>query len=313
MNIVFFGTDIFAATHLSRLIQDGHAIMAVVTAPDRARDRGMKVKLLPVKMLALERLIDVFQPEDLSDAEFQNTLRKCGAELFVVISYGRFLPKGILEIPKLFCVNVHPSLLPKYRGAAPINRALINGEASTGVSVMKMNERMDAGEVIVQEALDIAPEWNAEVLWERLAELGALCLSQAVKKIEAGDFTLTPQDESLATYAHKLNSELERICWQRSATEIHNLIRGLAPRPAGHTFFEGKQLKILEAQVFSGHAAHGEPGAVAEILPAGIVVNCGQGQLLLKEVQAESSKAMSAHAFCIGHKLSKGMQLGEQK
>jgi len=313
MNIVFFGTDVFAATHLSRLIQDGHAIKAVVTAPDRARDRGMKVKLLPVKMLALERLIPVFQPEDLSDAGFQEELRNCGADLFVVISYGRFLPKAILEIPKLFCVNVHPSLLPKYRGAAPINRALINGEARTGVSVMKMNERMDAGEVMVQEALDIAPEWDAEVLWERLAELGASCLSQAVKKIGTGDFTLTPQDESQATYAHKLNSELERIDWGRSAAEIHNLIRGLAPRPAAHTFFEGRQLKILEAAVVPKEGTTGADGTVAAIVADGIVVNCGQGKLLLKEVQAESSRAMSARSFCIGHKLAKGMQLGEQK
>jgi methionyl-tRNA formyltransferase len=313
MKIIFFGSDDFAAVSLSRLITDGHEIAAVVTPPDKAQGRGMNVMLLPVKMIALERMISVFQPEDLNDQDFQRALRSFDADLFVVIAYGKFLPKEILEMPKIFSMNVHASLLPKYRGAAPINQAIIDGEERTGVTVIKMNERMDAGDIIAQDGVNIADDVDSQTLRDQLAEAGANCLSRTVQSLAGGEITLIPQDEKEATFAYKLTREMGAIDWNRPARDIHNLVRGLVPWPGAYTCFQGKRLKVLKTAVFCQEAVDAPPGSVVKLIPEGIAVACKGGSLLLKDVQLESSKVMDARSFSIGHQVRIGTVFGGEK
>ncbi len=307
MRIIFFGSDDFAATNLERLIRDQYEIAAVVTQPDRARGRGMNISLLPVKMLALEQNIPVLQPENLGGEDIRESLRAFGADVFVVIAYGLFLPKAVLDIPKKFCLNVHGSLLPQYRGAAPVNWAILYGQKQTGVSVIRMNERMDAGDVMVRKSLPIDPQINAQDLKEGLAKLGAEALIEALKAVENGSVCFEPQDEKKASFAPKLERELGRIDWTASAMVIHNQVRGLVPWPGAFTGFKGKRLKVLETSVFDEHSAdRPQPGRVVRTLPEGIVVSCGRGQVLIKRLQLESSKPMDARSFCVGHQLKAG-------
>ncbi len=313
MKIIFFGSDDFAAVSLSRLIMDGHHIVAVVTPPDKASGRGMNVVFLPVKMVALEREIPILQPDDLSDAAFCDRLRSFEADLFVVIAYGKFLPKEILEIPKICAVNLHASLLPRYRGAAPINWAIMNGEVRTGVTVIRMNEHMDAGDMVAQESVSISDDQDAQGLRDQLSDVGAECLSKAVMALASGSYACIPQDDQAATFAKKLNRELGMIDWEQSAQKIHNLVRGLIPWPAAHTYFQGKQVKVLTSAIFSDQRLPSPVGSVVKLVPEGIVVACGQGSLLLKRVQMESSKAMDARSFSIGHSISIGTLFGGEK
>lgn len=313
MKIIFFGSDEFAAVSLSRLITDGHEIAAVVTPPDRAQGRGMNVMILPVKMTALERMIPILQPEDLHEPAFQEALRSFNADLFVVIVYGKFLPPAILEMPKIFCINVHASLLPKYRGAAPVNQAILDGECRTGVTVIRMNERMDAGDMIVQESVNVADDIDARALREQLADLGAECLSRAVTSLETGEYTLIPQDDTAASFTRKLTRETGCIDWTKSARGIHNLVRGLVPWPGAYTLFEDKRLKVLKTSVFSEEPSQAPAGSVLRLVPEGIVTACGHGSLLLKEVQLESARAMDARSFSVGHSVRTGMIFGGEK
>lgn len=305
MKIVFFGSDEFAATNLERLIQDHHEIVGVVTPPDRARDR-LKVTFLPVKMVALEREIPVFQPDDLNEQPFQAQLKNLEADIFVVVAYGKFLPNKILILPKLFCINVHASLLPQYRGAAPVNYALMNGDQRTGVTVIKINEQMDAGDIIAQRDCGINDAVDAQTLCEQLAELGAECLGETIALLESGHYALTPQDEQAATFAPKLTKDMGRIDWQASVDQIHNLVRGLVPWPGAYTFFKDKSLKILETAIISHDYCHEKPGTVIQLVPEGIVVACQQGKILLKQVHLESCKPMDGRSFSVG----RGMNVG---
>jgi len=305
MKIIFFGSDDFAAVSLSRLIDGPHRILAVVTPPDRARDRG-KVTFLPVKQLALEHQIPVFQPEDPEDPGFRGEMEKFLADVFVVIAYGRILSNNILQMPKNMCINVHASLLPAYRGAAPINYALMDGQTRTGISIIKMNERMDAGEILCQSEMAIAPVMNARDLREALADLGAATLVQCLEDIAAGRVVAVPQNEALVSFASKLTRQLEKIHWDRPAREIHNLIRGLAPRPGTYGIFHDRRLKILRAFVMDEEQHQTRPGTITDITPQGIVVACGQGHLVLEYVHPESSKPMNARSFGLGHHIAVG-------
>jgi methionyl-tRNA formyltransferase len=309
MKIVFFGCDDFAAIHLERLIKDGHSIAALVTQPDKPKGRGMHVAYSPTKELALQYPIEVFQPINLKDADVLAQLKSYGADVFVVVAYGKFLPEEVLGLPKYFCVNVHPSLLPKYRGAAPINWAVIHGDTETGVTLIKMNASMDGGDILAQEIHPIPENMTSQDLRLHLASVGVNMLSELLPRIPTGEYKLLKQDAAHATRAPKMHKELGLIHWDASAKSIHDLVRGTQPWPGAYTFINGNMLKILEAEAFaSSHS--GAYGEIVEVHKNGFLVQAKDGAVLIKKVHPASSKPMDARAFLAGHKLFVGTRLG---
>lgn len=306
MKIIFFGSDEFAAENLRELLKEKFAVLACVTQPDRPAGRGMKVVASPIKLIAQEQSIPVFQPDNLKDPEFITGLEKLGADLFIVIAYGKILPAVVLSLPKLFCVNVHGSLLPQYRGAAPVNWAIINGDSETGFTLMKMNSQMDAGEIIVQEKMKIGEKENSQQLRERMAKQSAECLARTIKAIEKNKFSLTPQDESKVTLAPKLSKDLGRIDWNWPAIQIHNRVRGLLPWPGAYIEYKGKKVKILETRLTPSTLKQ-QPGQIQAIdKQLGIVVATAAGPICLLKVQPESGKAMDAYSFAMGQRILSG-------
>ncbi len=302
MRIVFMGTPEFAVPSLKRLVADGHEIAAVYTNPDKPKNRGMKMTPSPVKVAALEAGIPVIQPRSLREEGVLEELTALAPELIVVAAYGKLLPKAVLELPEYGCINVHSSLLPKYRGAAPINWAMINGEKETGVTIMYMAEGLDTGDIIAQTVTPIQPEENAEELYSRLAELGGALLSDTVVSIANGTARRTPQDDSLHTYAPMLSRELSPIDWNRSAQAIHDQIRGLVPWPATTFELEGKTFKAY-ASTLAG-STEKAPGTLLGSDKQGILFACGDGKALrLTELQAPGKKRMKAADFLRGHKI----------
>jgi len=315
MRILFFGSDDFAAVNLRRLIEDGHKVMGLVTQPDKPKGRGLHVIYSPTKEIALSKGLEVFQPATLRDDAAMEKLRTFGADLFVVIAYGLFLPEKALSLPKHFCVNVHASLLPKYRGAAPINWAIINGETETGVTVMKMNTTMDGGEIIAQARCDIPGNMTSAALRVRLASMGAELLSGMIPKIKARAYTLVPQDASSVTRAPKMHKDLGHIQWTESAQRVHDLVRGTQPWPGAFTFLRGRLLKILDTAVVDNVAegqsvAKGKPGEIVELHKDGFLVQAADRAVLIRKVHPANSKPMDARAFLAGHKLTVGEVLG---
>lgn len=307
MKIVFFGTSEFAVTVLRRLIDLKHKVLAVVTQPDRQKGRRLKVSSPPVKVLALTRDIPVYQPLDASGKDSAAYLKKIDADLFVVVAFGQILKKEILEIPKIFSINIHSSLLPKYRGAAPINWAIINDDRTSGVTIIKMNERMDEGDIILKKEIAIDSGDTGITLSERLADLGADALDEAMKLIESGPIKFIKQDDSAATYAPKLKKEDGCINWKESALNIHNKVRGLLPWPGAYTHFKGKVLKILNTEVLESAPDKGTSGEVVDIIRhRGIVVKTSGGSILIKYVQIEAKKPFDTDAFLCGHKIKLG-------
>lgn len=310
MNIVFFGSDDFALVSLERLFRSQLKVLACVTQPDKPKGRGMKVQPSVIKEFALKNRILVLQPDFLRYDEVIEQLKAFQADLFIVIAYGKLIPPEILALPKIFCINVHGSLLPKYRGAAPINWAIMNGDKKTGVTVMKLNEMIDAGEIISQREMDIADEDTALTLRTKMAQAGAELLEETVRSIETKKFKLTKQDLSKVTYASKLTRELGIIKWNEKAQTIHNLVRGLLPWPAAFTYFKGKRLKVLETHLKDDKLAPGITGAkwgtVLKIGKEGILVAASDGPILVTKVHYEDSKPMDAHSFAMGHRLAHG-------
>jgi methionyl-tRNA formyltransferase len=306
MRIVFFGSDDFAAICLQEILKSSHSVVGCVTGPDTRQGRGMKVSLSPIKEIALEHNLICLQPDYLKDAGVIKELKALDADLFVVVAYGRILPQEVLDIPKMFCVNVHGSLLPKYRGAAPINWAIINGDKQTGVSIQRMVFQLDAGDVISQESIPLTKTTTADELRIHMAETGAKLLVRTLDEIRSGHVDFTPQDEAKMSYAPKLSKDLGHIQWQKPAVEIERLIRGLKPWPGTFTHYKGKILKILEADVLT---AGGPPGVILDITKEGFMVACGKGALLVKKVHLEASKPASAYDFVQGHRLTIGEQL----
>lgn len=313
MKIVFWGSDDFATAHLRALTDSSHQVLACVTPPDKARGRGWKVSASPVKECARERKIPVLEPVDLKEKELLARLRGFESDLFVVIAYGRFLPAEVLAVPRIFTVNVHSSLLPQYRGAAPINWAVIRGERETGITIMTVVAKMDAGDIIAQEKMAIAQTDTAATLRARMMTSGPAFLLKTIGAIERGDHTLTPQDERKVTLAPKMTKELGHISWRAGAREIHNLVRGLLPWPTAYTFFQGKSLKVLESSVVEGDFSSFVPGEVVEVSKEGFVVATGEGGLWVREVHLEASKKMDAHSFTVGHKIKAGFKFCEPK
>jgi len=310
MKIIFFGSDDFAAVSLQRLLQEGHEVAACVTPPDRAKGRGLKITPTPVKELAEKNSLPVLQPADVNDPALARRLKDCSANLFVVIAYGKILPEPLLNIPPMGAINIHASLLPKYRGAAPIAWALINGEAETGVSLIRMNARVDAGDIIAQKKIKIKEKDNAVILRAKLRELGAECLCQILRAGKRSFRNLKPQNEEDVTLAPRLTKDMGRISWDKSAKEIHDLIRGLLPWPGAYTSFHDKRLKILDSEVAKEPYDCSIPGTVCGLTKQGFVVAAGQSALCVKKVHLESSKAMEANCFMTGHAIAEGQKFG---
>jgi methionyl-tRNA formyltransferase len=307
MKIVFFGTSEFAMTVLRRLVDSKHKILAVVTQPDRQKGRRLKISPPQTKVLAAARNIPVYQSLDASDEESVAYLKKLNADLFVVAAFGQILKKEVLELPEAYAVNIHGSLLPKYRGAAPTNWTIINGDVTTGVTIIKMNEKMDEGDIILKKEIAIDPSDTNITLSEKLADLGALALNEAIKLIESGGVKFAGQNDLIATYAPKLKKEDGLINWSQPALNIHNKVRGLLPWPGAYTHFKGKVLKILNTEVLESAPDKGSSGEVVDIIKhKGIVVKAGEGRVLIKYVQIEAKKPFCTDAFLCGHKVGLG-------
>lgn len=307
MNIVFFGTSEFAIPALRALIGSPHKVLAVVTQPDRKKGRSLKVSPPPAKVLADTRGISVYQPEDASGAGSLAYLKGLGADLFVVVSFGQILKKAALAVPKLYAVNVHGSLLPKYRGAAPTNHAVMNGDSSTGVTIIRMNERMDEGDIMLRKEAAIDPGDTNITLSEKLSDIGAKALLEAMDLIESGKARFEKQDDTLATYAPKLKKEDGLIDWKEPAAKIHNRVRGLLPWPGAYTKFAAKTLKIMKTSLAgSALIRTGRPGEVMTIDNSGITVQTGLGLLTVEYIQLEGKLAMDSSAFLRGHRITTG-------
>jgi len=310
MKIIFFGSDDFAAAHLEYLLKKGFSVAACVTQPDKPRDRT-KITFSPIKEIALREKIDCLQPETLKDTKILADLKKFQADVFVVIAYGKILPQSILDIPRMGAVNVHGSLLPKYRGAAPINRAVINGEKETGVTIIRMSADLDAGDILAAESLFVGDDETAESVRRRMMDAGLKVLARTLRAMKDSKIKATAQNPAGVTFAPKLTKEMGKIDWNKSAREIHNLIRGLTPWPKAYTLVDGKILKILRAKMGQSPVERGTaPGQIIAINPEGIVVACGRGAVVLLDVLPESSRPMDAPSFARGHGVKTGACLG---
>ena len=293
------GTPDFAAVTLEALIAAGHEICGVLTQPDKPRNRN-KVTYSPVKECALAHGIPVYQPLTAKDAETQALVESLHPELTVVVAYGQILPQKLLDVPKFGSVNVHASLLPKYRGAAPIQWAVLDGEAETGVSLMYMTRRLDAGDVIATVRTAIGAEETAPELWERLAKLGGELLVATIPHLRDGTASRTPQDESVFTYAPMLTKAMSPVDWNRSAAAIHNQIRGLQPWPCAVAEIDGRLCKLFRAEI--GGETKAVPGTILRADKQGIEVVCGDGRSLrILELQGEGGKRMNAASYLNGH------------
>lgn len=308
MKIVFMGTPDFAVESLQSLIDAGHTVVLAVTQPDKPKGRGKEMQYPPVKECALKNGIPVFQPVKIKTEEAVEQLRKYEADLFVVAAFGQILSKEILDMPKYGCINVHASLLPKYRGAAPIQWAIIDGEKETGVTIMQMNEGLDTGDMLLKTVVPITGEDTGESLHDKLAKAGARLLQKAVSDIERGDIHPEKQDDSQMTYARMLTKDLGKIDFRKPAEEIERLIRGLNSWPSAYTRLSGKTLKVWAADLVQG--AGGAPGEITEVRKDAIVVSCGKGSLAITELQLEGKKRMKTEAFLLGYEVTPGSILG---
>lgn len=308
MKIIFMGTPDFSVGTLEALIKAGHEILLAVSQPDKPRGRGKFMQFPPVKEAALEHGIEVYQPRRIRDLECVEYLKSYQPDIIVVVAFGQILPKEILELPKYGCVNVHASLLPKYRGAAPIQWAVINGEAVTGVTTMRMDEGLDTGDMILKEEIVLEKEETGGSLFERLAQTGAELCVKTLAEIEAGRAVYTPQDHGAATHTAMIKKQLGEIDWNKPAEELERLIRGLNPWPSAYTGLNGKTLKIWKASVLEKETGK-NPGTL-EADKKTIAVQTGRGMLQLEEIQLEGKKRMNTDAFLRGITLESGMILG---
>lgn len=290
MRIVFAGTPEFAAQHLQALLDAGRQIVAVYTQPDRPAGRGQKLAPSPVKQLALQHGIAVYQPQTLRDPAAQAELAALKADLMVVVAYGLILPQVVLDTPRLGCINSHASLLPRWRGAAPIQRAIQAGDASSGVTVMQMEAGLDTGPMLLKVSTTITAEDTGGSLHDRLAQLGSAAVVEAVAKLAAGELHGEVQDDSLATYAHKLNKDEARLEWSRPAVELERLVRAFNPWPLCHSTLNGETLKIHAAQLGEGS---GQPGSILAADKSGLTVACGEGALRLTRLQLPGGKPLA--------------------
>lgn len=305
MKLIFFGTSDFALPSLKKIIESKHEICAVVTQPDRKKGRRLVVTPPPVKAAVSALSFPIHQPVKASSPESLKALRRYDADLFVVVEFGQILKKELLEMPRIFCVNLHASILPKYRGAAPINWSIMNGDEKTGVTTMKMNEKMDCGDIIDQEEVPIRKTDDCGSLKKRLSEKGGDLLLNTINDIEAGSIDLKKQDEGKASFAPKLKKEDGLIDWSKGAKEINNRVRGLSPWPSAYTHFKGKLLKIWKSE-FRYDGSRYDAGEINGFEGDAILVCAGKGVLVIKELQLEGGKRLGSGVFLRGHKLNAG-------
>jgi len=308
LRVIFMGTDKFAVSPLRAIINSNIDLLCIITQPDRPRGRGLKDVPPPLKELALIKGLAVFQPEKVRDKGFvQEVLKKMEPDLIIIAAYGQILPKSILDLPRIGCINLHPSLLPKYRGAAPIQRAIINGEKETGVTVMFMDEGEDTGDIILQENMPIEIVDTSETLSQKLSDFAAQLILKTLELAKKDKLPRQHQDHTKATHAQKLTKEEGLIAWEKTAFEIHNLIRGTIPWPGAYTSFnENIQLKIWESLPIEYTKSQLAPGNIVGIQEKGVVVNTGDGSLLIKVVQPANKSKMSARDFANGYRLKIG-------
>jgi len=311
VNIVFMGTPDIAAVILEKLIESEHRILAVVTQPDKPKGRGKQVQFSPVKELALKHNIPVLQPKRVRDESFFPVLKELNPDIIVVAAFGQIIPQSILDLPPYGCINVHASLLPKYRGSAPIQWAIINGETKTGVTIMYMDAGIDTGDMIMKEEVAIDPKETGGSLHDKLAVCGGNLLLKALKAIENGTAKREKQNEAESTYVKILDKSMGLIDFNRPAAEIERLIRGLNPWPSAYTYLNGKTLKIWDADVIEKDQ-EGMPGEIVQVTKDSIHIKTSSGILAVKELQLEGKKRMSAEAFLRGYSVSQGTILKKE-
>ena len=311
MRVIFMGTPDFAVGTLQALIASGHEVVAVVTQPDKPKGRGKAMQFTPVKEVAVEAGIPVLQPKKVRAPEVVEELKSYAPDVIVVVAFGQLIPKTILEMPRYGCVNVHASLLPKYRGAAPIQWAVIDGEEKSGVTTMQMDEGLDTGDMLLTEEVVLDPEETGGSLFDKLSVVGAQLLLKTLTALENG--TVTPQKqpkESTTAYAAMLNKKMGEINWMQSAVQIERLVRGLNPWPSAYTHLGGKTLKIWKAAVVPDKEQAEQPGSVILENKKHVAVQTGDGVLEILELQLEGKKRMTADAFLRGYQLENGTKLG---
>ncbi len=299
------GTSDFAVPALKALHSSANQVLLVVTQPDRPAGRGLGLRSSPVKQTASELGLSLFQPEKIKSPEAVGRIQVLAPDVIVVAAYGQILPASVLGIPKAACLNIHGSLLPKYRGAAPIHYAVMAGEKETGVTLMHMNEKMDEGDILSQKKTVIGPEETTGEVHDRLARLGAEGLLEALELLGEGRAPRRPQDPSQATYAPSLKREQCRLRWERTAMELANQVRGLSPWPAAEARWGDSDLKIFAAKALGDRSPDAQPGEILSVGKEGAEIAAGSGSLLLLEIQPPGKRRMSAHDFCLGHPVFK--------
>lgn len=304
MKILFMGTPDFARAHLEALIQQGYEVSAVITQPDKPKGRKKIMTMPPVKEYALEKGIPVYQPETLKDGAIESVLNDYKPDMIIVVAYGKLLPEYVLNFPKYGCINVHGSLLPKYRGAAPVQRAIIDGESVTGVTVMHMDKGLDTGDMILKEECAVDIDDDAESLFAKLEKVGVRALMKAVREIENGTALREKQDDSMSSYAKILTSETGRIDWSMTAKGVHDLVRGTHPWPSAYAFLDGKKIKITKSSLADGCGKPGE--VIASSVKQGLTVACADGALNVIRLQAEGGKEMASQDYLRGHEIKIG-------
>ncbi len=303
--VVFMGTPEFAVPSLEKLTKHKDFVVSlVITQPDKPAGRGKKLKPPPVKVAAEKSRIRVVQPQQIKgNEELKQTLKEIAPDVIVVVAYGNLLPKWMLELPKKGCINVHASLLPEYRGASPIQSALLDGKEETGITIMKINEELDAGDILAQKRVKILPEDNAQTLHDRLASIGAELLLETLPRYLRGEITPIPQDNSRATYCKPITKEMGRVNWNLPAEKIANMVRAFTPWPSAFTFFRNKRLKLTEVAIAKG--VKGKPGEVIET-SGKLTVAAGNGGVIIKKLKPEGKKEISGEEFIRGYRVKTG-------
>lgn len=310
MKIIFMGTPDFAVGTLEALIEAGHEITLVVSQPDKPKGRGHELIPTPVKETALAHNLRIYQPERLRGGAPEEMIRRTEADVIVVAAFGQLVPKSILEMKRYGCINVHGSLLPKYRGAAPIQWAVIDGETQSGITIMQMDAGLDTGDMLLKAAVPLDPKETGGSLFEKLSKLGASLCVEALQKLEAGELVPEKQGESPTRYARMLTKDMGELDWSRPAVELERLIRGLNPWPSAYTSLEGRILKIWDADVCEEEEAGSACGEIVRITKDAVYAACGQGALKIKELQLQGKKRMDTGAFLRGYHLEAGTILG---
>ena len=311
MNIVFMGTPEFSLPTLHKLYESDHDVLLVITQPDRPKGRGRESTPPPVKQFALEKKIPVLQPIKCTNLEIVKTLGALNADVFIVVAFGQILDENLLALPHHFCINLHSSLLPKYRGAAPINWAIINGETETGVTTMKMNAGLDTGDILLSRKVLIRNKDNAQSLHDTLAHQGSSLVMETLNQLDSGSLEATSQNSDLASYAPKLKKKDGLIEWNQPAVKIHNLVRGLMPWPGAFSFLRSKRFKICKTETKSCDLTD-QPGVILRISGHGIEVGTQNERIVITEIQPEGKKRMDVKSFLAGHKLIIGNKFSKQ-